>query len=201
MKHDISLLRRMLRDEVRKALPCHEVLRPDDTGRSRRRREVRIRLVLALGAEHAVDPAVLVLREAHIVDIRLVRARVIELNRVIPEMKPVDAVVALRDSEEGFSVISLDPDDQIVLAVQHDRAGVQRRVDAKPLNEVRVCLRVKIISPVERDHVPCHDRVLIAREDAVIEIGLLVLSCEQLVLLRLLNIILWMQHVIFLQVA
>lgn len=89
--------------------------------------------VFALGAEHAVDPAVLMLGQAHIVDVGFLRAGIGQHHGIIPEVEAVDACIGLRNGEEGLAVVALDADNEVELAVQVDRAAVECGVDAQAL--------------------------------------------------------------------
>ena len=137
MKHYVSLLRR-LGDEVRKSLPCNEIPGADDTRLSGSRGEVGVLLVLALGAEHAVYPAVLVLGEAHVVYVGLLGAGVGEDNGIVAEAEALGRLVALCNREEGLAVSALHACHQAVLSVEVNRAGIHHGVDAKTLHEVGV---------------------------------------------------------------
>jgi hypothetical protein len=71
MQHDVPLLLGP-RDEIGQPLPGHEVVRAGDPRLRHGGGEiVRRARVLPLGAEHAVDPAVLVRRQAHVVDVEV----------------------------------------------------------------------------------------------------------------------------------
>ena len=137
VKHYVSLLRR-LGDEVRQSLPCNEIPGADDTRLSGSRGEVGVLLVLALGAEHAVYPAVLVLGEAHVVYVGLLGAGVGEDNGIVAEAETLGRLVALCNREEGLAVSALHACYQAVLSVEVNRAGIHHGVDAKALHEVGV---------------------------------------------------------------
>ena len=194
MKHHVPLLGRVLRHQIRETFPVHQVLRPDDTGRCDRRGKIRIGAVLALGAEDAVDPPVLMLCQSHIIDVRFFRTGILELNRVVAETEAVDTVVRLGDTEKRFPVVALDPGCEAVFPAEFNGARIEDRVDAQSLLEVRIRLRIQIISPCERNMFPCQNRVPVAAENAVVFVRLLVLSLKQPFLLRLLNIILRIKH-------
>ncbi len=124
------------------------------------------------------------LRQTHIVNVRFLRADILEQNGIIPEAEAVNAVVALRNAEEGFSVISLDTGDEIILSVQVDRAGIHHGVDAETLHEVGVRLRVQVIFPSQRNMLSRQHGIDIPVIDAVVKCFVyFVLFREQLLLL------------------
>ena len=91
--------------------------------------------VFALGAEEAVDPAVLVLDQAHVVDVGVGIGGLGHQDRIIPEAKVVDAVRALGDGEEGFAVGAFDARDDKEFSFVQDGAGVEGGVDADALHQ------------------------------------------------------------------
>ena len=156
--------------------------------------KIRIGGILALRAEHAVDPAVLMLGQTHIVDIGLLRAGVRQNHRIIPEMETVDTVVALCHSKERFPVISFHTDHQIIFSVKFNGSGVHHGVDAQTLLKIRIGLLVEVISPVYRCKLPGQDRILIPVINSVVKITLVIFSGNKLVHLCLFHIILFMKH-------
>ena len=189
VQHAVTLLRR-LRLEVRQALPVDEILCADDAGSGECGGEVVYGLILAFAAEHAVDIAVFVLRQTHIVDVRFLGGGVRQDDRVIIKAEALHRVVAARDSEEGLSVIALYAGDEAILAVQLDGAGVHDGVHAETLETQRVRLLVQVEFPERRNVVAGEDRVLVARVNAVIKSGRLVLFCDErfVIVKRLFNV-------------
>src|SRR5699024_5650895 len=91
----VALLGAAQGDQVGQPLPGLEVPGADDAGGGHGGGQVGVRLVLALGTEHAVDPAVLVLGQPHIVDVGLLGAGVGQLDGLVPEAEAVHRAVAL----------------------------------------------------------------------------------------------------------
>ncbi len=103
-------------------------------------------------------------------------------------MEAVHTVVALRHCKERLAVRAFYADNQIILAIQADRAGIQRCIDAEALHEMRICLRVHIILPEQRYHLPRHHRIDPAVQNAVVKTVInMVLSGEQIVQFCLLS--------------
>ena len=182
MKHNISLLRR-LGLEVGKSLPCFQVLCADDSCLSGCGGKVGRGLVLALGAEHAVYPAVLVLGKSHIVNIGLVRLGVGETHGEIPEAEVINRAVALCHCKEGLSVVALNSCHKVILAVKEDSTRVQHRIDAQPLHKMGIGCGVHIVSPDNRCVCSCKHGVLISVIDAVVGVGNHVPACDKLLIL------------------
>ena len=146
-----------------------EVLRARDAGRGDGgRRVVRARRVVALDAEEAVDPAVLVRGEAHVVDVHRGVVQLRHHDGLRPEPEALRAVVALRDGEERLAVEALDARDDAVLAAEADRAGVEDRLDREPLEQHRVRGGVQVVAPLERDVEAREDGALVADERAAV---------------------------------
>ena len=159
--------------EIVEPLPGLEVLRAGDAALGDGGGQVAARGVgvLALGAEQAVDPAVLVPDETHVVHVDVGVGRLGHDHRVIPEAEPVDAGRAFGDGEEALAVGAFDAGRQIDLAVQLDGAGIEGAVDAQPLHQVRIGLVVQIVPPEDRRVLGRQHRVLVAVEHAVAALG------------------------------
>ena len=106
---------------------------------------------MALRAEYAVDPSVLVLCKSHIVDICFLRAGIFKEDRPVPKPETVKPAVALRDSEKRLAVRPLDPGNEVILSIQADCTGIQHRIYPEPLLEERIRSRIKVIPPGQRN--------------------------------------------------
>lgn len=149
VEHHVALLSGAF--QVGEAFPVFEVLRAGDAcGGDRCREVVRGREVLALGAEDAVNPPVLVGRQAHVVDIRVGIAGLGHPDRIFPEPEIVDAVGTLGDGEERFAVVAFDAHRQHVFAVVEHGPGVERAVDAETLHAVGVAFGREVVAPLQR---------------------------------------------------
>ena len=147
MQHHVALL--AAADNVRQAVPVDKILRPHDAGTSHGRREIALRRgrILALHAEDAVHPAVLVRGQAHVIDIRRRLAIVRKGDRTVPETEVVDAVRALGHGKERLAVGRFNADTKQVFVAPFDRTGVKGGMDAEPLQQERIRLLIQVISP------------------------------------------------------
>ena len=170
VEDDIALLRRTERLEVRQTLPVLQVLRAYDARRRNRRGQIAAGAVLAFGAEYAVNPAVFMLRQAHIVDVRFLRAGIGEDDRIIPEAEALSGLVGFRDGEERLAIHPFDAYDEAVLAVQLDCAAVHGGIHAQPLHHEGVRRGVSVVHPEGRDVLAGEDRVAVAGIKPVIEV-------------------------------
>ena len=119
MEHNVTLLRLGL--QVWQTIPGLQVLRAGDGSGSSSSREIsRLRVVVTLGTEHAIDPAVLVLRDTHVIDICGRNHIVGHRDRLVPETEVVDTVGRLGHSEETLAVGTLHTNDKHILAVPLD---------------------------------------------------------------------------------
>ena len=119
MQHHIALL--TLRLEVGQTVPCLQVFRTGDTSRCRSGTEVAwLRVVVPLGTEHAINPAILMLCDTHVIDIRGGNHIVGHRDRLFPEAEVVDAIRTLCHGKETLSVGSLHTDDEQILAIPFD---------------------------------------------------------------------------------
>ena len=72
---------------------------------------------MTLSTEHTVDPAVLMLCETHIIDVRSRNHIVGHRDGLVPETEVVDAVGRLGHSEETLTVGALHANDEDISAV------------------------------------------------------------------------------------
>ena len=166
VQHHVALL--ALAFEVGQALPCHQVLGAGDAAGGGRRREVAgLAVVVALDTEESVDPAILVLGQAHVIDIGADALGVGHRDRTGPEAEVVDAVGTLRHGEERLAVVALHPDHEQVASVELDGSGVECGVEADALHEIWVGRGVEVVSPLQRHHVGGHHGVEVTLIDAI----------------------------------
>ena len=167
VENDVALLR--LRLEIRKALPVHEVLGTCDAGCSNSRRKISrwsIR-ILALYAEDAVDPSVLMGGQTHVVYVCRRLAIFRHSDRTVPETEIVHTVRTFCHSKERLAVSTLDTHHENILSVPLDRTRIECGMDAETLHEVRIRLLVHVIPPEQRSMVSGKDRESVALIDAV----------------------------------
>lgn len=150
VKNDIPLLRGR-RFDVGEAFPRDEVFRAHETGLGGGGRLVGSGgcVVAALGAEDAVDPAVFVFDEAHIIDIGIGVVRFGNDARFFPESESFDTVGAFRHGEKAFAVPAFDADAEEDFTVAFDGTGVEGGVDAHAFEEEWVGGRVEVVAPFE----------------------------------------------------
>ena len=161
VQHHVALLAPRL--DVRQALPVHQILGAGHAGGSRSSGEVsRGRLVLPLHAEDAVNPAVLMPGQAHVVNIGGGLTPLRHGDGTRPEGEVVHAVGTLGHGEEGLAVGPLYTYYQHVFVAPLDGAGVQRGMDADPFHEEGVALLVQVIAPLQRSMFPGKDGILVA---------------------------------------
>ena len=194
MKNYISLLRRMKCFQIVKALPCLEVFCSYNTCLSNCCGKIRICFILALGTEHTVNPTIFMFGQTHVIYVCFLRAGIRKLYRIIPEMESIDSCIALCYCKERFTVISLYTDNQIIFSIQFNSTGVHHCVNSKAFLEIGVCLRIQVISPLNRCKFSCQYRILITIINSIVKICFLIFSCDQFFYFRFLNVILFIQH-------
>ena len=135
-------------------------------------------MVLALNAEQAINPSVLVSGQSHIIDVRSRLAVFGHSDRSWPETEIVHSVRALRNRKERLAVIGLHSHDEKITTVPLYRSAVKCCVDAYALHKERIGLFVKIVAPFERRVRSCQDRIYITLVNPV-NVNCLILSCQK----------------------
>ena len=160
MQHHVALLAPRL--DVRQALPVHQILGAGHAGSRSGSGKVSLHgVVLALHAENAVNPAVLVPGEAHVVNVGGGFSPFGHGDGTRPEGEVVHAVGTFGHGEEGFAVGPLHTHYQYVLVSPLNGTGVQSGMDTNPLHEERIALLVQVIAPLQRGVFPGEDRMLV----------------------------------------
>ena len=180
MQHAIALVGRRRGTQVVEPFPVDQVLGAHDASVRPRSGEIRRSGILALAAEHAVQPAVLMLGDPHVVDVGFLRADIGQLYRMIPEAETVHPAVAFRHRKKGLAVVSFYPGDDVVFPVPVKRAGVEHRVDAQPLHEIRVAVFVEIVFPEGRHMSAGEHRMHITVDNPVVKGAFFILFPDQL---------------------
>ena len=118
MQHHIALLG-TLGSQIRQALPVLEVLGAHDAGGGHGAGGIALGSIriLALGAEDAVDPSILVSREASVIEVGVRIGGLGREDGFWIEGPVVDAVLAARQGEEALAIPAFGADDQDVFAV------------------------------------------------------------------------------------
>ena len=178
MQDDIALLGLAL--QVREPLPVHKILRTGNPSSSNCRGQVSrcCGRVLALHAENAVNPAVLVGGETHIVNVgrRLTVLR--HSDRTVPETEIVHSVRALCHREERFAVSGLDTYNKDVFSVPFDSAAIHRSVDAEAFHQIWIGHRIEVITPEKRGVFAGDYRVFVTLENSI-AFNRLIFSCNE----------------------
>ncbi len=159
--------------QVGEPLPGRKVARAHEAeaARSRPRRRA--------DAEDAVEPAVLVSREAHVAGLPVSLARR-QLERPLAEAEARDAAVALRGREPRAAVLADEPRHEDDAARPLDRRRARHPRDPEPLDEERVAPRVEVVAPGKRRVRRGEHRVAPALADAGVVSDPSVLELEQL---------------------
>ena len=178
MQHHIALL--ALRLQIVKPLPVHQVLGACNGSRRCGGTEVTgVRVVVALCAEHAVDPPILMSSEAHIIDIGGRKDIVGHSDGLWPETEMVDTVGTLGHCEETLAVGPLNTYDKHIFAIPFDGTAVECCVHHDTLHQERIVLLVEVITPLQGGMFCCQDRILPLLIDTIIVAYGFVFSVEQ----------------------
>ena len=166
VKHHVALLALAL--EVGQAFPGLEVTGAGNAGCRRGSAQVvRASVVVAFCAKDAVDPAVLMSREAHVIDVGGGNHIIGHRDGLGPESEVIHAVRALGHSEERLAVGAFNPHNKYIFALPFDGARIERRVHHDSLHQVRVVLLVEVIAPLQRSMLGGDDGILVFLVDAV----------------------------------
>ena len=148
VQHNVALLR--LRLQVGQTIPSLQVLGARNACRSGCRREVaRLCVVVTLGTEHTVDPSVLMLRDAHVVDVGGRNDILGHGDGLVPEAEVVDAIGRFSHGEERFAVGTFDTHYEAVFALPLDGSAVERSIHHDALHEVGVVFFAEVILPLQ----------------------------------------------------
>lgn len=158
--------------QIREAFPFAQILGANDAALGHRAGLVGLgsRGVTAFGAEQAVNPAILMADEAHVVNIGI---RVVGFGddaRLVVETEAVNARGGLRDAEEALAIPPLDARAEGDTAIPFDGTGIHHGIDAKPLHEKGIPFFIKVIAPFERHMSGSQNRIGIPFINSVITI-------------------------------
>ncbi len=147
MQHYVALLR--LRLQIGQTLPSLQVLGTCDTCGSSSSTEVAwLRVIVTLGTEHAINPAILVPSDTHIIDIGGRYHIVGHRDGLVPEAEVVDTIGRLGHSEERLTVGSLHAHYQAVFPLPLDSTRIQRGIHHDALHQVGIILLAEVITPL-----------------------------------------------------
>ena len=122
---------------------------------------------MPFGAEHPVDPTILMLRDAHVIDIGGWHHILRHGDRFLPEAEVIDTVGRLCHGEERLTVGSLHAHHQQILVVPLDGPAVQGGVHHDALHQIRVVVLVEIVAPLQGSVLSREDRVFVFLVDTV----------------------------------
>jgi len=173
MEDDVALLRGGCLD-VRQALPFFQVLCADKPALGNRARLVGWLgfRIATLSAKEAINPAVLVLDDAHIINVRIWLGSLGNYAWFVPETEVIEAVLGFGDSEKAFSIPALDAHADDDLPVLLNRAGIKCGIDAEALQEVGIGFRIQIKAPFQRNVICRNDWVRVALVNAIRPCGI-----------------------------
>ena len=178
VKHHVALLALAL--EVGQAFPGLEVTGAGNAGSSRGSAQVaRASVIMAFSAKDAVDPAVFMSREAHVIDVGGGNHIIGHRDGLGPESEVVHAVWTLGHSEERLAVGAFNPHNKYIFALPFDGACIERRVHHDALHQVGVVLLVEVILPLQGHMLSSDNRVLILLINAVPPLLWFVLPAQQ----------------------
>ena len=161
VQHHVALL--ALRHDIGQALPGDQVVRAGHAGGGHGGRQVvGPGGILALHAENAVDPAVFMRSQPHVVDIGGRFAILRHRHGTGPETEIVDTAGTLRHSEEGFAVRPFNPCDQDIFSIPLDGAGIEHGMDAEALQQVGIRIRMQVVAPLQRGMLRRQHRIRIS---------------------------------------
>ena len=135
--------------------------------------------------EDAVEPAVFMCYQAHVVNIGIGILQFRQHYRMFPEPEMVNTVRTFGHGKKGFSVNPFYTGYHQVASSPVDRTGIEDGIDRKSFQEIRIRRFIKIKPPVKRHMSSGEYRMSIAFKPAM---GLgyrCILTIQQLVLLIL----------------
>ena len=109
--------------------------------------------------------------EAHVINVRVRLVCFRQHHRLVPELKPVHARLALGDGEKRFAVHALGADNEHDVFAPRHCADIESGVDAEPFQQQRIRLRIQIVAPFQRDMLGGDDRIFPALKPAVVKAG------------------------------
>lgn len=139
--------------EVGESLPCIKVARADDATLRDGAGLVRVGngRVAAFGAEQAVNPAVLVLDQSHVIDVGVRVGCFRNDAGSFSKTKIVEAIWRYGDSEEALSIPPFDPHAENNPAFVLNRSSVECGIDTETFQEMWIGLWVQVVAPLQRD--------------------------------------------------
>lgn len=141
--------------------------------------------VFPFDAENPVDPAVLVCRQTHVVNVGCRFPVFGHGDGIVPETEIVDAVRRLRHGEKRFAVGTFHANHQEVFAAEFDGSRVHHGIYPYPFHAVGIGRRVEVVAP-EKRRVRCREyRMAVSGEDTVVGIGWHIFACQELLVLQL----------------
>ena len=148
MEHHVTLLR--LRLQVGQPVPRLEVFSAGNTSSGSGCREIAgLFVIMTLGTEYTVNPAVFMLCDAHVVDVRGRNHVFGHRDWFIPEAEVIDTVRAFGHGKERLTVGALHTAYQQVTAIQFDGSCIQYGVYHDALHQEGVVLFREVVLPLQ----------------------------------------------------
>ncbi len=177
MKHHVALL--ALAFEVGETFPVLKIFRACDACTGCCSGKVAgTAVVMTFYTEDAIDVAILMGGESHVVDVGAGNLILRHCDGVVAEHEIVDTVRTLRNCEEGFTVVPFHTHHKYIFILPFDCTGVEGGVYADTLHEIGVGLRIEVIFPEWGYHLGSHHGMCIACVDSVAVNGYVV-ACDE----------------------
>ena len=140
---------------------------------------------MTLGTEQAINPAIFMAHQPHVVKISLLLLELWHLDRMIPEFKTVDAVFTFGNREERFSVPAFDAGRKDNLSIPRHGADVENAIDSQARHQMRIRCMIEIVAPIQRHMVRGKHGKFVPVKNAVALFLLPVAAAQELVVLLL----------------
>ena len=147
MENHIALLALGL--QIRKTLPVYQVLGTGDGCCSSSSTEVtRLIIIMTLSTEHAIDVAILMSCESHIIDVGSRNNILRHGDRLIPETEVVNTIRTLCYGKEALAVSTLYTNNEEILTIPLDGTRIERSIHHDALHEIRITLLIEVVTPL-----------------------------------------------------
>ena len=147
MENHIALLALGL--QIRKTLPVYQVLGTGDGCSSSSSTEVaKLIIIMTLSTEHAIDVAILMSCESHIIDVGSRNNILRHGDRLIPETEVVNTIRTFCYGKETLAVGTLHTYNEEILAVPLDGTRIERSIHHDALHEMRITLLIEVVTPL-----------------------------------------------------
>ena len=182
MENHIALLALGL--QVRKALPVYQVLGTGNGCSSSSSTEVaRLCIIMTLCTEHAIDVAILMSCESHIIDVGSRNNILRHGDRLIPETEVVNTIRTLCHGKETLAVSTLYTNNEEILTIPLDGTRIERSIHHDALHEIRIALLIEVVTPLQWCMFCGEDWVLILFVDTISPLYGFILTAQQFLIM------------------